>query len=184
MVRPDAPDPVTLDVPPGVTLAEPATQPVPPIRRVLEAYRDKRLKPSDLSNQPWEIREQGETFRRQYLANLNEYLKNIPPVTISWNLTLPDNGSGHWPITVKTGRSKTLSAAVVLGDAHPPVPAEATNTPADRLTSLKISYIRSGDSAPTHFFAPFGHRDWGWLGVYLAAYLPVMFTLRAALRIA
>jgi hypothetical protein len=157
-------------------------QPVPDVRRALEKYRDTKLKPSDLSTQPWEVRESAEAYRQQRLADLNTYLKDLPPVPVTWNLTLPEGASGHWPLILEADNAKSLSAAIVLGDAHPPVPAEAANTPADPLSSLKITYTSTAAQRP--FFAPLAHRDWGWLGVYLAAYLPVMFLLRAALRIA
>jgi hypothetical protein len=52
------------------------------------------------------------------------------------------------------------------------------------LTSVKVAYKPNSSVKPT-FFAPFSQNwDWGWLGVYLLAYLPVMFLLRAVLKIA
>jgi hypothetical protein len=76
-----------------------------------------------------------------------------------------------------------LTATLVLGDAHPPSPAEATNTPSDPLTSLKLTYTPI-DTKPPVFFAPIAHHDWGWLWVYLLAYLPAMYLFRYLLRIA
>ena len=43
---------------------------------------------------------------------------------------------------------------------------------------------RSSRASRRHAGSTFAHRDIGWLGVYLLAYLPVMFLLRAALKIA
>ena len=37
---------------------------------------------------------------------------------------------------------------------------------------------------PPIFFAPIGHWDWGWLWVYLLAYLPAMYAFRFLLKIA
>ena len=54
--------------------------------------------------------------------------------------------------------------------------------PADPLTSLKLVYKK--DQTPKVFFAPIAHWDWGWLWVYLLAYLPAMFLFRWLLKIA
>jgi hypothetical protein len=102
---------------------------------------------------------------------------------MTWNVIVPDNAVGHWPITLRDNNAKTLKADIVLGDAHPPTPSEVTNTPNHPLTSLKLTYNPHTKPAPI-FFAPIGHWDWGWLGVYLLAYLPVMFALRWLLKIA
>jgi pyruvate,water dikinase len=184
MVKPSQVRQVTLDVPAPLTLSEPATQKVPDIARVLTKYRDTQLKPNDLSNQPWEIREAAERLRAQKLADLNDYLSNIPPVPVAWQINVPEHATGHWPIRLKSDNAKTpLTATLVLGDAHPPAPAEVENTPNDPLRSLKLTYKVSSQQKPI-FFAPIGHWDWGWLGVYLLAYLPAMFGARALLRVA
>jgi phosphohistidine swiveling domain-containing protein/uncharacterized membrane protein (DUF106 family) len=183
MVKPGKVDTLTLSVSEPLKLAEPAAQPVPPIARVLTQYRDKLLKPSDLSNQPWEIREAAEQFRQNKLVELNEYLRDIPAVPVTWSIIAPEHTAGAWPITLRANNAKTLSTDLVLGDAHPPAPAEIVNTPNDPLQSLKLVYKPNSNQKPI-FFAPIGHWDWGWLGVYLLAYLPVMFAFRAILRIA
>jgi hypothetical protein len=141
------------------------------------------MKPSDLSALPWELKEQAERFRDQKLKDLADYLKDIPPVPVSWNVIAPDKTAGAWPITVRASSAKTLSATLVLGDAHPPSPAEIDNTPNDPLTSLKLIYQPINTQSKI-FFAPIAHHDWGWLWVYLLAYLPAMYLFRYLLRIA
>jgi pyruvate,water dikinase len=183
MVRPDKAHNVTLDVPKPLSLVEPAEQKVPDIAAALAEYRDTKLKASDLSNQPWEVRESAEQYRTQKLADLQAYLKDLPPVPVTWHIRVPDNAAGGWPITLRASDAKTLTSTVVLGDAHPPVPAEVTNTPADPLTSLKLVYHPTSQP-PKVFFAPIAHWDWGWLWVYLLAYLPAMFLFRWLLKIA
>jgi hypothetical protein len=183
MDRPGNVDTLTLTVSPPLTLAEPAVQKVPNIAAALAEYRDKNLKPSDLSNLPWEAREAAEQLREQKLADLAEYLKDIPPIPVTWNIIAPDNASGAWPVTLRANNAKTLSATLVLGDAHPPCPAEITNTPNDPLVSLKLTYQPRNLAKPI-FFAPIGHWDWGWLWVYLLAYLPAMYAFRYLLKIA
>ena len=78
--------------------------------------------------------------------------------------------------------------ALVLGDACPP--EEMTTAPSTGpIKSLKVEY-----APPTRkqiFWSPFffmgKHRlayfDIGWLGVYLLAYLPVMFVSKRVLRV-
>jgi pyruvate,water dikinase len=183
MVRPGKVDTITLDVPAPLTLAQPATQQVPDIAAALTEYREKEMKPSDLSALPWELKEQAERFRDQKLKDLADYLKDIPPVPVSWNVIAPDKTAGAWPITVRASSAKTLSATLVLGDAHPPSPAEIDNTPNDPLTSLKLIYQPINTQSKI-FFAPIAHHDWGWLWVYLLAYLPAMYLFRYLLRIA
>jgi uncharacterized membrane protein (DUF106 family) len=183
MVKPDHAKTLTLSVPGGVNVVEPVKQNVPEVRRVLEKFRATELKQSDLSNLPWEMREPAEEYRRQRLGDLNTYLSDIPPFPVTWNITTGDK-PGHWPVKVETDAGKSLTVDVVLGDAHPPAPAEIMNDSGQPLASVKVAYEPTSSEKP-YFFAPFNKNwDWGWLGVYLLAYLPVMFLLRAVLKIA
>ena len=53
---------------------------VPDIVSTLTEYRDKNLKPSDLSNQPWEVqRMPPEQLRKQKLDDLAQYLQERSP---------------------------------------------------------------------------------------------------------
>ncbi|MDB5322771.1 MAG: hypothetical protein JWN40_4402 [Phycisphaerales bacterium] len=183
VVRPSKAGTVTLDVPAPLTLAQPAAQKVPDIAGALAEYRKTTLKPSDLSSFPLELRELAEQHRQQKLADLDAYLQDIPAVPVTWNVIVPDNASGAWPVTLRASNSKALTATLVLGDAHPPAPAEVTNTPNDPLTSLKLTYQPINPKPPI-FFAPIAHWDWGWLWVYLLAYLPAMYAFRFLLKIA
>lgn len=178
-------DPVTLTVPPGLTIdnISPATQKAPPIRETLEAYRSKISKRSDLSQYPPEIQEAAENYWNQKVADLKNYLdEGIPPQVFTWKVRTPDK-PGHWPITVEAGNFRE-TADIVLGDAHPPAPSEIQSDPTSHIVSLKLVYPKSEDKEREHFFTPIGHWDWGWLGVYLLAYLPAMFGARAILKIA
>jgi phosphohistidine swiveling domain-containing protein/uncharacterized membrane protein (DUF106 family) len=184
-VRSDLRGPVTLELPPGLALDEttPATQTVPPIKETLEKHRAKLQKPSDLASLPWEVRESAERFRQADLADLDAYLKaGIPAQPLTWKIRTPEKLSALWPIKVTAGKARPLEANVVVGDAHPPQPTELANDPSDPLVSLKISYPQSEQKKV--FFAPIGHYDWGWLWLYLLAYLPAMYGFRWALKIA
>ena len=64
--------------PPPLSLTEPANRKVPDIVSTLTEYRDKNLKPSDLSNQPWEVRNAAEQLRKQKLDDLAQYLQRSP----------------------------------------------------------------------------------------------------------
>ncbi|HSI33645.1 MAG TPA: hypothetical protein VK986_08650, partial [Tepidisphaeraceae bacterium] len=185
-------DQLTIDLPPGLTLdsGTPATQPTPQVRRVLEKFRDTQLKPSDVSTLPWELRQPAEQYRQALLADLAKYLEQVPPQAVTWRVITPENVSNAWPFTVRgggnAGGTKTLSATIVIGDRHPPAPAQVDNTPNDPLQSLAINYPPA--ESMRHFWTGpikwLGGFDPGWLTVYLLAYLPAMFGLRAMLRIA
>jgi phosphohistidine swiveling domain-containing protein len=183
MIRPDKVSSVRLSVPAPLKLSEPEVQTVPDITGTLTRYRDTQLKASDLSSFPWEVAQSAEQSRKQKLDELADYLKNIPPLPITWHVVVPDNAVGAWPVTLRADNSKTLTATIVLGDTHPPSPSEVTNTPRDPLSSLKLAYHPINKPAPI-FFAPIGHWDWGWLWVYLLAYLPAMYVFRFLLKIA
>jgi pyruvate,water dikinase len=183
--------PIQIELPAPLKLGDdsPATRSPPPIRKTLEQYRAS-LKPSDLSNQPWEVREAAERARREKFADLEAYLAaGVPPIPIAWTILTPPNISETWPVTV-TNRGARLTLHVTLGDRHPSSPAEIQNDPGHAITSLKAVY--ASPPRPPTFFAPFGflgrsrlaYWDAGWLGVYLLAYIPVMFALRWILRIA
>jgi pyruvate,water dikinase len=176
-------DPVTIQLPNdlGVGATTPKTQAPPPIRETLAAYRTKLAKASDLSAYPEEIREAVEGYREQRIADLDTFLSTeIPPHIFEWSVLTP-NTAGRWPVTVSAG-SERQTIDVVLGDAYPPAPAEISGDARSRIVSLKVVYPDRDNRQK--FFTPIGHWDWGWLGVYLLAYLPAMFGMRAILKIA
>jgi rifampicin phosphotransferase len=182
---------IRIDLPPGLALHpdSPATRNPPPIRKTLETYR-ATLKPSDLSAVPWELRELAEQARREKLAELDAYLASpIPAVPVEWTVLTPENQSDTWPIAITAGQDR-LTLPITLGNRHAPPTSEITQPAGHPVTSLKAIYAPP-PRKPT-FFAPFGflgrsslaYWDIGWLGVYLLAYVPAMFLLRWALRIA
>jgi len=187
----DLKTPIRIELPSGFTLQHdaPATRIPPPIRKTLEDYRATR-KPSDLSAFPWEVKKAAEQARQQELADLDAFLAGpIPPVPINWTILPRADVSDTWPVTVTLGQDR-LTLPVTLGDRRPPSPDIVQNDPGRHLVSLKAVYT-APPRKPT-FFAPFGflgrsrlaYWDIGWLGLYLLAYIPLMFLLRWALRIA
>lgn len=181
---------VTLDVPAQLSLdsTTPASPAVPPIREVLESHRAKLTKPSDFSSLPWEVREQVQEYLHEKLASLNAYLKEpTPPHTYVWTVRSPESVSDRWPLTLKVNVAKqvvphTQTIHLVLGDRFPPSPGEIQGRPDSPVVNLKIIYPPS--ETKRQFFAPVAHKDLGWLTVYLLAYLPAMFALRFALKVA
>jgi hypothetical protein len=87
-------------------------------------------------------------------------------------------------VTVRAERIKPLSLDLVLGDVYPPGPTE-TKGDATGIISVKAFYPR-GDQKRT-FATPLAWmgKQWdiGWLGLYLAVYLPVMFVSKWWLRV-
>jgi phosphohistidine swiveling domain-containing protein len=180
--------PVSLSVPAPLTIDTlyPASQNPPPIRETLEAYRAKLETPIDLSQQPWVIQQSVERWRDQEHNDLKNYLDadaGIPPHDFTWTVHTPENVPSKWSLTVDAAGEKQ-SFDVVLGDNNPPAPTEILGDPGARIVSLKIVYSKPNQPMPEKFFTPIGHFDWGWLGVYLLAYLPVMFGFRALLKVA
>jgi pyruvate,water dikinase len=187
----DLQTPIRIELPQGFTLQHdsPATRTPPAIRKTLEAYR-ATLKPSDLSNLPWELKEVAEQARQQKLADLDAFLaKPIPPVPINWTLLPPADVSDTWPVTVTLGQDR-LTLPITLGDRRPPSAGNIQNDPGRSLVSLQAVY--TAPKRKLQFFAPFrsfgrstlGYWELGWLGLYLLAYIPLMFLLRWLLRIA
>ena len=179
-------DPVVLAVPSPLTIdgTSPAAQKAPPIRETLEAHLAKLRKATDLSQLPWEVQQAAEHWRDQEIKDLDAYLKDrVEPQSFTWKVRTPENTAGRWPLTVKVA-SAQQTIDVVLGDAYPPAPAEILGDPNSPIVSVKVVYPKSDDKKREAFFTPIGHFDWGWLGVYLLAYLPVMFGFRAALKVA
>jgi pyruvate,water dikinase len=185
-VNSDLRTPVTLSAtePLSLSASTSATRTLRPIRERLEKLLEEWQPPSDLSAQPWEVREAARLTREEMLGDLKEYLKaGVPPQSLNWQVSSQKENPGRFPVTVNAG-ADSLTIDIVLGDAHPPGPSEVLGD-GKGLLSLKVIY-----PPPTKkrtFWEPGAfigkHWDAGWLSVYLIVYLPVMFGLKWALRV-
>lgn len=179
----DFADGITID-PGELTLDErlPAEQRALPVRAKLQQWHDELA-----GRQAGEdaLGELNHTLRARAVQDLREYLAGpLPPQPISWQLRGEAGRSGAFPVRVSAGE-QTLAVRVALGDV-PPQPVEITSA-SSPIRALKVVYPSPGRrpvfSTPLAW-AGLPHWEAGWLMIYLAAYLPVMFLARWALRLA
>lgn len=180
--------PVTLQVPQPLTLDAlfPATQTLPPVRQELDALRAEWSRASDTTNYPWELQAAADHMHQAMLASLNAYLRaGIPPQTLSWVIHVPADADGHYPIRLSINGSEPRQLTLVFNRSRPPAPVEI-NSENQTLRLFKVIYPRplQQHSFWTPLSAIGGPAwDFGWLVVYILAYLLVMFPMKLLLRV-
>jgi pyruvate,water dikinase len=188
-------DPVTISVPAPLVLDEstPAARTLPPIRETLN--RTLRLLQQPVADEkgPWELAIAPDPIREareRQAADLQAYLHDgIPPQGITWQIRAPAGQGGRFPIDVRVGDKPPVRAYAVLGDAYPPAPTEVDGPKASPIKALKIGYVEYAKEKPV-FWKPLERLEKprfmpaGWLILYILAYLPTLFVLRAILRLA
>jgi pyruvate,water dikinase len=180
LVTLEFPEPLALDT------GSEAAQSLPKIRHELEELRNEWSISSDLGMYPWEVQSAAEHAREGLLASLDAYLRaGVPPQKLSWRLRVPQSARGRFIPRIAIPGEATQDFPLVFGTTHPPAAADFTN---DRgaLRSLSVQYPRP--LTQRVFWTPlksFGGPAWdlGWLGVYLLAYLVVMFITKPLLRL-
>lgn len=204
----DLKSPVTLTVSSPLQLDEskPAAWTAQPVREVLKRLLIKFKTPSDIPAQPWELKEAADRAREMAIADLEAYLNaGLPPQQADWTVRAAPDAAGRFEVILSTPGAAPLKAKVVLGDVSPPSPAVVDGAVGSPIKSIKIVY--PGPKSQPMFWAPlsriqtwlqsvffrsggesgqsgsFGWVD-HWLVVYLLAYLPALFGLRWALRVA
>jgi len=177
---------VTLTCPNDLVLVGPATQALPPIREALNELRDEWQAGSDMSQYPWEIQAAADHTRELLMASLNQYLaQDIPAQKLTWIVQIPEEAEGHYLLHLAIGKQGEYPLVLVFGDKQPPVSTKLE--PNDRqLDSLEVVYPRA---LTKHvFWAPLASLggpawDWGWLGIYIVAYLGIMILGKCVLRV-
>ncbi|MFC7336380.1 PEP/pyruvate-binding domain-containing protein [Haloferula chungangensis] len=160
----------------------PATQTLPPIRETLEELRAEWSQASDTSEYPWEIQAASDHVREVMLGSLNRYLAGeIPAQKLSWRVVVPEGAEGHHLVSLHSDGSESVPLTLAFGNAKPPELAE-TLPSSGPISLLKVVYPRA--LVQNKFWAPFGDYDFGWLGVYLLAYLPIMIIAKKLLKVA
>lgn len=181
--------PITLDLPEPLefeSLGGESKTP-PPIRQALVALRQEWAQASDTTSFPWELRATAEQVHVDMLGSLDQFLaREIPPQKLSWRIRVPEGADGHHLVKIDTGKSTSASLMLAFGNAAPPAPDEVFFTEGP-VHSLKAIYPRA--LTKNHFWTPIlkgsGEPfDFGWLGVYLFAYLPTMVGVKKLLRVA
>ncbi len=177
-----------------------ATQTLPPIRATLQRLRAQWTPASELSTLPWEVQAAAGQARGALRADLDSFLKQpLADRTLKWAVTAPRNdgdqlltlkveGQGDQILRVPFGPGsdgvlKIPSGELILGPAIGAIPPTAH--PVRRWYVSMAEIAKRADKYP--FFRPFAWLGWqwdaGWLIVYLAVYLPVMFLTKKVLRV-
>ncbi len=179
-------DAASLQLSDGLMLHEASSlsQTIPPVRQTLVELRSRWRNEGDLSGLPWETRWASRLARQQMLADLDAFLDGpMKPQQLAWTLVAGQD-AGVKPLTLSTaGRSWPMRVAI--GSSSPPQAVRYVGEPLS-VQEVRIIYPPRLESArifcrPLHAIGV----DWdiGWLGVYILAYVPVMFLIKAILRV-
>jgi hypothetical protein len=194
--------PVVLEHDADLTLDEltPASQTLPPIRATLKRRLAQWQQSSDLSRLPWELQQVGRQVGKRLVDDLGEYLSHdIPPQTLGWTLSTPDEKAGRFEVRLSAGDAAPLAAAIVLGDPFPPpfkedlgdgkgpVQVVRPHDSTGPIQWVRVMYSQQKTRGQDVFWAPLSVWGWGfdfgWLLTYILIYVPAMFALRFALRL-
>jgi hypothetical protein len=188
-------------------IGDPGVQRVPEIRgtleRLLKLYearvgRDEvnanGSQPAVGGDMPWELKVSGlpAVPAEKAAAELRAYLaRGIPAQALLWKVE-PGPAAGRFEVKVVAGKEAAVTGAIVLGDEMPPAPKRVEGQ--GSVKAVEISY--GGAKEEAVFWRPLGWFkgvswmgqaamwDAGWVWLYIAAYLPVLFGMRAVLRVA
>ncbi len=160
-----------------------AVQTPVPTRAALTALRMELAAASE-GDLPWVLRATARERRQELVSSLDAILAGpMPDQEFVWELRSPTDRSGTFPVQVQAGSQPALHGQVALGDRDPPTLAEQPGAGGIRTMRIATRGRTLADDLPGTFWAPVGGFDWGWLGVYLLAYLPVMFLTKHLLRV-
>ncbi|MGJ8696406.1 MAG: PEP/pyruvate-binding domain-containing protein [Verrucomicrobiaceae bacterium] len=188
-VEGDWPEPLTLEIPEALEMDSTGkeTQTLPPIRETLKTIRGEWAMSNDTSGYPWELQASAAQSHQQMLASLDRFLaRPTEPQKISWRVNVPADAAGVHLVKLKTGDGEPTELKLSMGKFSEPALAE-TIPGEGPVLSLKAIYPRALQKRS--FWAPFPSKDgepydFGWLGVYLIAYLPTMIVVKKVLRVA
>ena len=184
----DTKEGVTLTVPTPLSLnnGQSEMKSLPPIRQELEELRHEWRNVSDMEDLPWEVQSAGDSTRQIMLASLNSFLsEGIPAQKVSWRVNVPENAVGAHHVNLLVGDKEAASFNLVFGQVE--APEVGTIFPShDALKSVTVNYPRSLHKGV--FWAPLAKIggpawDFGWLGVYLLVYLPLMFIAKILFKV-
>jgi phosphohistidine swiveling domain-containing protein/uncharacterized membrane protein (DUF106 family) len=191
---------VTLNLPPGLTTADVATQKPEPIKKTLQRLLALYNTQPAMPDEQWELKRAPDFGRLTAAADLKAYLDaGVPPQPVSWSVTSHHKQRGRYPLTVSTTTGAPVTLNAVLGDKYPPAPKRAEGPAKSPIREVRVAYVAGNDHVEPVFLRPFARLeklehfaaarrlatwDIGWLLLYIAAYLPVLFLFRAALRVA
>jgi len=193
--------PVRIEVPPDVDVDEttPAARTLPPLRTTLEHLLTLYREPQSNPEGPWELHVAPDIARIQTANDLKRYLDaGLPPQGITWTIRTLAGASRRFPVSVVTEGYPRLGLSIVLGNQYPPGTLAAGGGANSPFKELRVVYPNSsqkpvfwqpfaalasyrGETAIVHSLAVV---DIGWLWLYVLTYLPLVFILRAVLKVA
>jgi pyruvate,water dikinase len=184
--------PFELVADPGLILAEEtsAVQAAPPLRATLEKLHARWSEPAEARNVSWDLRAAAARSREGLLTDLADYLRHPMPLRdLRWTIVTPPGRAERYGVRLESGDSTPIQISIGVGDAHPPTPREFVGPPGHPVRQVRVSYSVRKTPEDEIFWMPakglFGWSwDPGWLGAYLAAYLPLMMIFRRLLRVA
>ncbi|MEM6910100.1 MAG: PEP/pyruvate-binding domain-containing protein [Verrucomicrobiota bacterium] len=178
----DSPDLFQLKVDEPLRIPFDQQQRLPALRQELEELRGEWRASSDLSAFPWEVQSAADQTRLTLLSSLDAFLRGkLPSQKLSWLVEVPEEAEGLFPAGLQVDGQTVLDFELALGTRVPPRPAAFAEVSPEVL-SLQINYPRRLQKGQ-FFVLPGTRMDLGWLGVYLLAYLPVIFIAKAVLRV-
>jgi rifampicin phosphotransferase len=188
-VRGDWSQPLNLraSAPLEIDVLSAATQTLPPIRATLEELRAEWSQRSDTAAYPWELQAAADHVHEAMLGSLDAFLAGeIPAQKLSWRISVPAHATGHHTVRLETGTNAPTELTLAFGNTRPPALAEVIPE-SGPVQLLKATYPRPLQKHK--FWSPLPKIggpawDFGWLGVYLIAYLPVMMLGKRLLRVA
>lgn len=185
LVQGDVTQPITLVASPMPIIVGDPTQHIPEIRSALEALRGEWITSTDSAQPlPWQIVAAGDAARQSMTDSLDRYLASpIPPQTLAWTLKAPAE-PGVYVLKLNSA-DQTIPIRVAVGQRSVPQPTLFQGEPA-RIQSVEVVYPPKLPK-DLQFFQPLkwvgSTWNFGWLSVYLLAYIPMMFLLKRLLRL-
>ena len=177
----------------------PPTQSLPPLRATLIDLQHRWTAAGDLTSDAWELQAAGRMAREATLRDLAAFLaKPLPRGELAWRIVTPAlPGRTIVDLRAATGE-RLVSIPLSTGRELPPAQREVVTRPGqpDKLLPVirpphgpigRIIQIPMEHPAEAPFLRPFHMLGWdwdsGWIALYIAIYLPVMFLTKRLLRV-
>jgi hypothetical protein len=192
-INSDVRKPVILSAPAPLEIdaaATPAAQTLRPIRETLLRLRDQMKVATPAPDKASAVADwaRDEAAREATLASLQAYLDTgVPPQPLRWSIRTPPGVQGRFPLTITAPAAadgRPVTTTLVVGDRPPPAPAAVDGPARSAVRSIEINYPKANAHEDVWTPLRWMPAEWQWVVLYLLAYLPVMFGLRAALRVA
>ncbi len=163
-------------------------QAILPIRSTLQELYNEWNRPSALSNEAWEVKAAAKAARQELLADLRSYLKQpMSTQELTWTVLTPNDKEGRYKVQVAPASGNPVEMHLILGNAYPPEPKEIGIPEDCPIISAKALYNEQRTRESLTFWTPFKSFgiawDFGWLGIYLLIYIPLMFLLKFVFKV-